>query len=590
MKVKTPWYSSYKNVPTHLDYPDCSMIEYIEKNAKEYPELTAYEFLGTSVTYEEFLMQVHQCAKALRATGIEKGDRVTICMPNTPQGVIMFYAVNLMGAVSNMVHPLSAEGEIEFFINISKSKAILVLDAFYPKVKSIRKKTPSLEHVIVASIATELPAITKIGFKITKGRKIPKIPSGDDFVSWTEFMSSGERYIEEYIAHSGADDPASILYSGGTSGKTKGIVLSNLNFNALAMQTGAASETIAPGQKMLAIMPMFHGFGLGVGIHTMFQGGCCCHLVPQFSVETYAKLLKKVQPNYIAGVPTIYEALLRNDNMKKVDLACLLGVFSGGDSLSIELKRKVDNFLKEHGATIQIREGYGLTECVTASCLTPKDMYKEGSIGIPFPDTYYKIVKASTKNEVPYGEEGEICVSGPSVMMGYLEDESETESTLQRHEDGLLWLHTGDLGMMDQEGFVYFKQRLKRMIISSGYSIYPSQLENIIDANENVLMSTVIGVPDPYKMQKVKAFVVLKKGVKETEEIKEEIYRHCLKNIAKYAMPYEFEYREKLPQTLVGKVAYTVLEMEEHAKLRQMQDKSKKKDIKDNKDSKETKD
>lgn len=274
-----------------------------------------------------------------------------------------------------------------------------------------------------------------------------------------------------------------------------------------------------------------------------------------------------MQPNYIAGVPTLFEALLKNKNMKGVNLACLEGVFSGGDSLSVELKKKVDLFLKEHKARVQVREGYGLTECVTASCLTPKDFYKEGSIGIPFPDTYYKIVKASTKMEIPYGDEGEICISGPTVMKEYLEDPEETESTLQYHEDGQLWMHTGDLGTMDEDGFIYYKQRLKRMIISSGYSVYPSQLENIIDANEHVLMCTVIGVPDPYKIQKVKAFVVLKQGTKPTEEVKRSIEEHCAKNIARYAMPYEFEYRDKLPQTLVGKVAYTVLEKEALDKL-----------------------
>ena len=213
-----------------------------------------------------------------------------------------------------------------------------------------------------------------------------------------------------------------------------------------------------------------------------------------------------------------------------------------------------------------MREGYGTTECVTASCLTPKDFAKEGSIGIPFPDTYYKIVSPNTHTELPYGEIGEICLAGPTVMLEYIDNPKETAHTLQQHEDGMTWLHTGDLGYMDEDGFIYFKQRLKRMIVSSGYNIYPSQIENIIDAHEAVLMSTVIGVPDPYKIQKVKAFVVLRPEIEPTDAVKKDIEEHCRKNIAKYAMPYEFEYRESLPQTLVGKVAYTVLEKEEHEK------------------------
>lgn len=567
MSIKTPWFSSYGNVPEHLDYPDLSMVDLVERNAAAYPELIAYDFLGKKVTYRRFLEKIHTCAKALRALGIEPGDKVTICMPNTPQGIIMFYALNLMGGIPNMVHPLSSEGEIAFYLNLSESKGMLVLDAFYPKVAAIRDKTPNLKHIIVASIATELSFIKSMGFKATKGRKIPKIDKSEPIVKWEDFIHMASAWQGEFIVHSKGKDPAAILYSGGTSGITKGIILSNLNFNALAMQTEAAGETLRPGQKMLSIMPIFHGFGFGIGIHTFLIIGGCCHLVPQFSVDSYAELLKTVQPNYIAGVPTLFEALLRNKRMEGVDLSCLIGVFSGGDTLSVELKKKVDAFLRDHGAQVQLREGYGLTECVTASCLTPKDFYKEGSIGIPFPDTYYKIVKASTKVEVPYGDEGEICISGPTVMIGYLKSPSETESTLQMHEDGMLWLHTGDLGVMDEEGFIHFKQRLKRMIISSGYSIYPSQLENIIDGHEAVLMSSVIGVPDPYKMQKVKAFVVLKPDVELTDQLRESIYEHCNRNIAHYAMPYEFEYLDKLPQTLVGKVAYTVLEAQELAKI-----------------------
>ena len=244
-------------------------------------------------------------------------------------------------------------------------------------------------------------------------------------------------------------------------------------------------------------------------------------------------------------------------------MSFLMGVFSGGDSLSVELKRKVDAFLTAHHAKVQIREGYGTTECVTASCLTPKDYAREGSIGIPFPDTFYKIVAKDTIEEVAAGEQGEICISGPSVMLGYLDNPEETAQALRRHADGRIWLHTGDLGMMDTDGFVYFKQRIKRVIITSGYNVYPSQLENIIDGHEKVLLSCVIGVKDAYKIQRVKAFVVLRPGVEPSEAVKQELLEYCKQRIAKYAMPKEIEFRSELPKTLVGKVAYRVLEQEE---------------------------
>ncbi len=318
---------------------------------------------------------------------------------------------------------------------------------------------------------------------------------------------------------------------------------------------------------MLSVMPVFHGFGLGIGIHTALVGGARCILVPRFNVQTYAQLLIKKQPNLIPGVPTLFEALLRTDLLEGADLSFLDGMFSGGDSLSIELKHKVDDFLKAHNAKIQIREGYGTTECVTASCLTPKDYARSGSIGVPFPDTYYQIVKPGTEEEVEPNIEGEICISGPSVMMCYVDNPEETAQTLRRHSDGRIWLHTGDLGAMDADGFVYFRQRIKRMIITSGYNVYPSQLENIIDGHEKVLLSCVVGVKDDYKKQKVKAFVVLRPGYEPNDATREELMAYCRKHIAKYAMPYEIEFREDLPKTLVGKVAYRVLEEEANAQL-----------------------
>ena len=315
---------------------------------------------------------------------------------------------------------------------------------------------------------------------------------------------------------------------------------------------------------MLAVMPIFHGFGLGVCIHSMLANGGRCLLIPRFNPESYAKLLKKHQPNFIAGVPTLYEALLRLKTLKRVDLSCLKGVFSGGDSLSIELKKRFDRFLAEHNAPIKVREGYGTTECVTASCLTPVHMAKEGSIGLPFPDTFYKIVKPGTTEEVAYGIEGEICLAGPTVMMEYINHPEETANTLKRHQDGLTWVHTGDLGLMDEDGFIYFRQRIKRMIITSGYNVYPSQIENVLDAHELVHMSCVIGIPDPYKMQRVVAFVVLKPGVKVSQEEASGILKaYCEKYVAKYALPTEFRFRSELPKTLVGKVAYRQLEEEE---------------------------
>ena len=562
-----PWLKYYDSTPAHLDYPKKTIYEMVRAAADKYPKNIAYEFMGKKTTFAEFMERIDRTAKAYLAMGIGKGDRVTICMPNCPQALDSFYALNRIGAVSNMIHPLSAASEIKFYLDFSKSKAILTLDQFYGKVAGI---LPELENkdtmLLVARIVDELPPVLAVGFALTKGRKIPPLPKKGNYVLWNEFLRMGRKRDLPLPKELGRfTDCASILYSGGTTGTTKGIMLSNLNFNACGLQTIAASG-FAPinGMKMLSVMPVFHGFGLGIGIHTALIGGATCILVPQFNVKTYAELLIKKQPNIIPGVPTLFEALLRAENLENADLSCLKGVFCGGDSLSVELKKKVDAFLKEHNAKVQIRQGYGLTECVTASCLTPKDYNRVGSIGVPFPDTYYKIVKTGTTEEVDANVEGEICISGPSVMMCYMDNPEETEHTLRRHADGRVWMHSGDLGKMDEDGFVYFSQRIKRMIVTSGYNVYPGQLENVIDGHEKVLLSCVIGVKDPYKMQKVKAFVVLRPDYEPSDAIRDEILEYCRGHIAKYAMPYDIEFRAELPKTLVGKVAYRVLEEEEN--------------------------
>ncbi|MDO4802118.1 MAG: AMP-binding protein [Prevotellaceae bacterium] len=564
--AKTPWEGHTEGIPLHLDYFEGSMVEAVERIAQKYPNNIAFDFMGRSTTYAQLVQEIQKCAKALKTIGIREGDKVTIALPNCPQAIYMFYAVNMVGGICNMIHPLSAEKEIEFYLNESNSVTAITLDQFYNKFENIRNNT-KVVNIIIASVKDELSRTIRAGYMLTEGRKIRKIPKDAPVIRWNDFMRMSNACFYNFRVKREADDPAVILYSGGTTGTTKGIVLSNGNFNALGVQVLAANPMFRPGDRMLAAMPLFHGFGLGVCIHTMLSQGGRCILIPRFTAKTYAKQIVKYRCNFIAGVPTLYEALLRLPSMEKADLSSLKGVFSGGDSLSIELKKKFDKFLYDHNATIQVREGYGTTETVTACCLTPPHMFKEGSIGVPFPDTYIKIVEPGTDKELPYGEEGEILLAGPTVMQEYMNHPDETAQTLRKHADGLTWVYTGDLGIMDEEGFIYFKGRAKRMIVSSGYNVYPAQIENILDAHGKVQMSCVIGVPDAYKMEKVKAFVTLRPGVQPDDETKQELMDYCRKNIAKYAMPYDIEFREEMPKTLVGKVAYRILQEEELAKI-----------------------
>ena len=562
MQPKTPWISHYGDVPFHLEYPEDSMSAVVLATAEKYPKLPALSYMGRIIPYSLLEKNIKTTAKAFSAIGIKEGDKVTVCLPNVPQAIYCLYALNYIGAIASMIHPLSAESEIEFYLRTAGSKCAITLDMFYPKFEEVMKKYP-LEKLIVASAADELGLIKKTAFSIIHIGKKVKLPKNDTVLKWNEFFSLGKKFTGDDPKVRKCDkDVAVILFSGGTTGTTKGIMLSNLNFNALALQTAAMSHYDIHSMRMLAAMPVFHGFGLGVCIHTMLVAGGLSILVPRFNVKAYANLIKTEKPNFIAGVPTLFEAITRNPYLDGVSLDFLCGVFSGGDSLSVELKKKFDKFLDDHGSPVHVREGYGTTECVTASCLSPYCEEREASIGLPYPDTYYQICAVGTCDEVPYGEDGEICLCGPSVMVGYMNNEAETANTLRVHADGNVWLHTGDLGKMDEDGFIYFKQRIKRMIITNGYNVYPSQIENILDAHPKVQMSCVIGVKDPYKMQKVKAFIVLKDGIKPSESIRQELHEYCRKNIAKYALPYQIEFREELPKTLVGKVAYTVLEKE----------------------------
>jgi len=555
---REPWYKYYGN-NNKINYPKLTIYELIEKTAKTYPSYYAYEYYGKKVTYREFIEKIKRTASALTELGVKEGDRVTICMPNTPVAIITFYAVNMIGAISSMVHPLSSTNEIEFYLKESNSKYILTIDLVYDKVAEIINKT-NVEKVIVSSVSDDMSEFRHALYWFFSGRK-NKIVKDEKAIFYKELLNMAIVDRDFETVKRDVHDEAIILYSGGTTGNPKGILLSNLNFNALAMQLQMAigSKLAQPGGSNLAILPIFHGFGLGVSIHTGLYIGIKIVLVPDFSPRKFGKLLKKYNPNFLIGVPTLYEALLKT-SLGRNDLSHLTCAVSGGDIVTPEFKREIDQFLKTHGAKTELRCGYGLTECSGACVLNPKGKYRDNSIGVPLPDMAFKIVKIGTTKEANYMEDGEICVSGPTVMMGYLNNDEETNKVKVKHKDGKIWLHTGDIGCMDKDGFVYYKQRLKRMIISSGYNIYPSYIESIIKENKYVDTCVVVGIPHPYKKQVAKAYIVLKEGINVTTNIKKEIKKHCEDNLVRYSWPYEYEYRKELPKTLVGKVAYRELE------------------------------
>jgi len=555
---KEPWYKYYDK-GGKIDYPELTIYESIAKTCEAYPNNYAFEYYGKKITYREFLVRIKKTASSLLELGVKAGDRVTICMPNTPVAVVTFYALNMIGATASMIHPLSAESEIEFYLKESNSKFMLTVDLVYDRVMRVIDKT-NVEKIVVSSVSDDMSNFMHAIYWFFNGRK-HKIEKNEKAIFYSELLKMGVYYKEFECCKRKLDDEAVILYSGGTTGSPKGIVLSNLNFNALAMQCHLMCDPAKAGDSILAILPIFHGFGLGVSIHTPLYIGMKVILVPDFSPRRFGGLIKKYKPNFITGVPTLYEALLKTKLGKK-DLSSLTCVVSGGDTLIPSFKKQIDDFLYQHGSKAQIRCGYGLTESTGASCLNPKSEYRDNSIGIPLPDMLYKIVKIGTQQEAKTMEEGEICTCGPTVIQGYLNNPEETNKALIKHRDGKLWLHTGDVGCMDKDGFIYFKQRLKRLIVSSGYNIYPSYVEDVICKHPFVDTCVVIGIPHQYKKQVVKAYIVLKNGEKATMGVKRQIKKYCEDNLSKYSWPYEYEYRDSIPTTLVGKVAYKKLEEE----------------------------
>nr|MDO8087380.1 AMP-binding protein [Candidatus Sigynarchaeum springense] len=564
MSETKPWLKFYGDkIPHSVAYPRVSLYERVMQTVKQYPDSVAFDFMGTTRTYRQLGDEIDRFAAALAAWGVRKGDVMTISMPTAPNGIIPIYALNKLGAVASMIHPLSPAPQIKEYLNISKSKYALTLDLFYGEFKKILNDT-QVEKIIIARATDYLSSpLLRFGYWLKKGRTIPKI--NDPRASWYLSLLNGN-YPPVPAADVKPDDLAIILYSGGTTGTPKGIMLSNYNMISEGMMVTAMGN-LNHTQSVLAILPIFHGFGLGVCVNAAFMVGGKTILVPIFTPEDVAKLIKKKKPNFIIGVPTLFEALANNPGFNETDLSCLQAAYSGADTLPRKVKEKFEEVVKKNGGNVQLLEGYGLTEAVTAIMAIPPGYYKEGSIGVPFPDMLAKICKKGTTEEAPVGEEGEICVSGPAVMLGYLDRPDETAKVLKRHADGRTWLHTGDIGTMDAEGWFFFKLREKRMLKVSGINVYPNIVEEALRKHPDVKDACVIGLPDKKQITKVKAFVILKDPSKASEQMKESIMAFGLEHLLKWESPREIEFRDDLPKTLVGKVHWKKLEEDEIAKI-----------------------
>ena len=556
---KSPWSKYYKKTSMKIHLRNENIYDYMKRKMikHHFENNIAINYFGNKITYREFINKIDDCANKFLSIGIKKYDIVTILSANVPEALISFYALNKIGAVSNILHPLLSENEIKEALNKYETKCLVALDITLDKIDKILPST-KVEKVIVISPSNSMNILMKALYNIKTFKTKHKTKLSSKYITWNKFMKIKNKniYYDKKVIK---DDPALILQSGGSTGTPKGIVLSNGNINASTVAAINAYPDLCKDDKILGIMPIFHGFGLEVSINDAFCVGAEVVLIPTFKASEFHKLLIRHKPTVIVGVPTLFEALTTNKNMYNVNLSNLKYVIAGGDTLNKTRVENINDFLHKHGAKTNMIQGYGLTEAVAAVSVDLRDLSRPGTIGIPWPGVYVGIFKPNTDEELEYNVDGEICVCGPTVMLGYYNNEAETNITLKHHRDGNIWLHTGDIGSMDENGFITYKQRLKRMIITSGYNVYPSQIEEVLLSHEAVLNASVIGVPHPYKVEVPKAYIVLKKGYKKSEELKEEIIRLCKKNLAVYSVPKEIEFIDILPKTIVGKVDFNKL-------------------------------
>lgn len=555
-KIPAPWKKYYTDDELNIKIKNISLYKQVVESSIKYPNYTAYEYFGKKVKYKKFIKQIDKCSYALKKYNVNKGDIVTICLPNVPEALILFYALNKIGAVANMVHPLSAEEEIKLSLNSTRSKYLFAIDMCYSKINNIIDGT-KVKKVVYIKASDSLKLPLKMGYYFKNLNKYEHYKLNEKNTNWNLFMLNRLLVNKNKIKFkkNGKNTPAVILHSGGTSGIPKNVVLQNRAFILGAKQEETVLKKLNPGDSCLGIMPNFHGFGISVLMHTPLTLGCYTILVPQIDSKKFDILLKKTKPTCILGVPTLFEALTNSNNVKHLDLSFMKYIVSGGDILQKGLEDKINTYLKEHNANIEVTQGYGMTEALAAVTLAHDRINKSGSIGIPLPGNYIKIINPSTRETLPYNNIGEICIHTKALMLGYLNNEKETNEVLQMHEDGYVWLHTGDLGLMDEDGFIFYKGRIKRMIISSGYNIYPNHIEDIIESHPAVLQCTVVGMPHPYKKEVPKAYIVLKPGFHGLF-IKTEIKEYCKKNLEYHMVPYKFVYRNNLPKTKLGKVDF----------------------------------
>ncbi|MEK4012984.1 long-chain-fatty-acid--CoA ligase [Peribacillus sp. FSL M8-0224] len=554
-----PWQAIYpEQIPAVLSYEDKPLYSFLKESAEEFPDKVSIHFQGKELTFREVHESALKFAAYLKSIGLQKGERVAVMLPNCPQGVISFFGILMAGGVVVQTNPTYTERELEYQMKDSGAKMILAMDILFPRVSAVASRT-DIEHIIVTAIKEYLPFPKNLIYPFIQKKQygiVINVEHEGNHHLFSEIMK--RKITEEVTVPIDVDNDLALLqYTGGTTGFPKGVMLTHKNLLANTKMCNAWLYKNKRGEeRILAILPFFHVYGMTTVLVLSVMEGNTMIIMPKFDVEATLKTIQKQKPTMFPGAPTMYIGLLNHPDIAKYDLSSINACISGSASLPLEVQ---EQFEKITGG--KLVEGYGLSETspVTHANFIWDQPRVKGSVGLPWPDTDSAILSLESYEELPPNEIGEIAIKGPQVMKGYWNRPDETEKTFKNG-----WLLTGDLGYMDEQGFFYVVERKKDTIIAGGFNIYPREVEEVLYEHEAIQEVVVAGIPDPYRGETVKAFVVLKKNAKVTEQ---ELNEFARKNLASYKVPRSYEFRDELPKTTIGKILRRVLIEEEKKKI-----------------------
>ena len=554
-----PWLKYYDQKFIDQTLPALSAFEYVCQRSKNHLNDTALEYYGRKFTYADLIVNVKKTAAALRGAGVKKGDIITVVSIMTPEIIALFYAADMMGATLNLVDPRYSVEGIREYIEEVDSHLLVCLNVVYERCRQAAKRT-NVEKVIVLSPADSLPPVMAVGYKLTTP---DKNKYASNVIRWKQFIKGGEGQSTAAEPYD-PDHACVVVHTGGTTGSPKGVMLTDDCFNGIALQFQAYPKLFHRGQKLMNVMPPFIAYGFACGIHLPLVLGFTVVIIPNLDPAKLGSLVLKHKPEHMFGVPTHYQQLAADPKLRDKDLSFIINYAAGGDSLSRGAEQTINDFLAAHGARYPIAKGYGMTEVSSAATVAAGLDNKPGSVGIPMVNTVVAAFEPGTDQELPIGQRGELCISGPCLMKGYYNKADETAMILRRHPDGRIWVHTGDMGYLDEDGFVFLDSRIKRMIIRhDGFKVFPSMIENVVSRHPAVHQCSVVGCADKDHTQGRLPFVYIVLKADTTAKKKQvirELERMCAEELPEYVQPVAYKFISSMPMTPVGKVDYRQLE------------------------------